>query len=78
MRGQLVVQQVGDVHVDQLPAGPALQRGLQHWRLHLEHRLTFPVMSIQLCHARIRVTLEELGARSTTTTNLRGRSAEFP
>ena len=36
VRGQLVVQQVGDVQVDELPASPALQRGLQQHTVDLE------------------------------------------
>ena len=36
MRGQLVVQQVGDVQVDDLPARPALEGRLQRGDIDLE------------------------------------------
>ncbi len=36
MAGQMLVHQVGDVQVHDLPAGPALQRGLHLRRANLE------------------------------------------
>jgi hypothetical protein len=59
--GQLVVQQVGHVQVDQLAARPALQRGLQVGGAHLEHaaRAAHPQEAVRRQHVGQRVEFDE-------------------